>query len=356
MPRPEERPPVDIRKAAIAAGVVLALALAAFAASCSLSEDVTDATDTGQEEALPGQAAQEDGQTSETADVTKDAKVGGLSKLGFLGTDGKADFVSALRKYMTENDLMWPSGAKVASVKSRTDTTARVFVRLDGGAWLVCYWVKDTSTPFLFEATTKEEATSSDDAAASPDTDTAVTQPADPATSKPVTGDTTDGNVATDTGASETSTAAGVAASRQSEATSPGTTQAGTSSAERKASSPSSSQKAASTSAASKKKTEKDTRRRDAAKTPVKASDAERLERKLPEEAALTLPTAIGNYMAKHGTKVDGKTAIVDLASVKRTKKGLSFYGYVTDHKGRVHYLDAEWNTGKRQFGMATYR
>lgn len=347
MPRPEERPPIDMRKAAIVAVIVLALALCAFAASCSMGEDASDASDAGQEAALPGQSTQDGPLADDTTDVTKDAKVGGLKKLDFLGTDGKADFVSALRKYMTENDLAWTSGAKVASVKNRTDTTARVFVKLDGGAWLVCYWVKDTSAPFLFEATTKEEATSADDTATGVEEGAAVTQPADPATSQPVTGDTTDGNVATDAGTTETSTAAGVAASRQTNPTGSGAAQSN---------STPTSQKTTSASSASKKKAKKDVRRRDVAKTPVKASDAEGLERKLPEEAALTLATAIGNYMAKHDVKVDGKTATIDLSSVRKTKEGLSFYGYVTDHKGRVHYLDAEWNTGKRQFGMATYR
>lgn len=344
MPRPVDTSSETFRKTVIIGGVAVGIAvvvgvgaLVGFSSASQPemeSESSSDADSSGEQVSLVDEE-----QTAENA--ASSLVVDGLDKLKFLDRDAQASFKQALYSYCSSNGIELANPAILnASETEKAATAAKIVLKVNDSDYLICYWVANTSSPFMFEqATSNQVNTMTSDEDDSDDDET------DDSTVDPQTGNTesNDDDEEDDTDSSTVSSSSAASSSKSSNSSS--------SSSSPNSVSASSSNKSTS----SKSSTKAQTGRTSAAKNPVKASDSEKLAKKLPEKAAYYLPTVIENYLAKKGFSVDGSTVTIDYSSIKKSSVGYALYGYVTDDSGEKHYLDMEWNAKKEKFGINTY-
>lgn len=346
MPRPVDTSSETFRKTliigGIAVGVAAVIGIAAMLGFSSVSSDSAStepSSDSGS--SSRGQASLVDEEQA-AEDAASALTVDGLDKLKFLDRDAQAAFKQALYEYCMTNSIELADPA--ISNTSETDkkaTAAKIIVKANDSDYLICYWVSNTSSPFMFAQASSGQVNTANGAGNDTDDDDDST-----ATVDPQTGNTESNN--DDDSESETTASA---------ANSHSTTGSSSSSNASRSSSNSSSSKTSSSSSSSGNKTsaKAKTGRTSSAKNPVKASDSEKLAKKLPEKAAYYLPTVIENYLAKKGFAVDGSTATIDYSSIKKSSVGYSLYGYITDDSGDKHFLDMEWNAKKEKFGINAY-
>ncbi len=343
MPRPVDTSSETFRKTliigGIAVGVAAVIGIAAMVGFSSVSNDSAStepsndsgSSSIGQASLIDEEQAAEDAASALTVD--------GLDKLKFLDRDAQAAFKQALYEYCATNSIELADPA--ISNTSETDkkaTAAKIIVKANDSDYLICYWVANTSSPFMFAQTSSSQVNAANGAGNDTDDDDDNDSTA---TVDPQTGNTESNN----DDDSESETTASAANSRS--------TTGGTSSSSHNGSSSKTS--SSSSSSGNKTSAKAKTGRTSSAKNPVKASDSEKLAKKLPEKAAYYLPTVIENYLAKKGFAVDGSTATIDYSSIKKSSVGYSLYGYITDDSGDKHFLDMEWNAKKEKFGINAY-
>lgn len=343
MPRPVDTSSETFRKTliigGIAVGVAAVVGIGALVGFSSSAQQNTESSSTSNNESSGEQVSLVNEEQADE-DAASSLKVEALDKLKFLDRDAQSTFKQALYEYCKTNKIELSSPEILTSSETeKKATAAKIVIKANASDYLICYWVANTSSPFMFEQATSSQvsaATSTDDDSEDEDDDSATT--VDPQTGNTDSTDTDDEDDTSN--ASTSSTSSNSSTNRTSSNT--------TSSSSSKSSSSGSSSNSKSSSKAK-------TGRTSSAKTPVKASESEKLAKKLPEKAAYYLPTVIENYLSKKGFTVDGTTATIDYPSIKKSSVGYALYGYVTDDSGDKHYLDMEWNTKKEKFGINTY-
>ncbi len=338
MPRPEVKPVVDLKSFAIIGGLVMLVVTAGCAGALLLggSQGAPD------EEAPSDEVEQTDSQDSgESATAANVKDVEGLDTLKFLDRDAKTAFKQALASYCSDNEISTTESKVVSS--SETDekaTSAKIYLSVNESDYLICYWVSGTSSPFMFAQATESQVAgltggngSSSSSSDDDDDDDVSADTADD--SDDDTGST--GSASSSSGAASSRTESSSTSSSSSSSTTSSTSGSSSGSKNTKSSSSKSTKKAVSV------------------KSPVKASNAEKLAKKLPEKAAYYLPTVIENYMDGKGVSVDGDDAVIDYSSVAKSKVGWTMKGYVKDSSGKKHSLDIEWNKKKEKFGIGTW-
>lgn len=336
MPRPEVKPVVDLKSFAIIGGLVMLVVTAGCVGALLLggSQGAPD------EEAPSDEVEQTDSDGStEDATVANVKDVEGLDTLKFLDRDAKIAFKQALASYCSDNEISVADPKVVSS--SETDakaTSAKIYLSVNESDYLICYWVSGTSSPFMFAQATESQVAgltgvNGSSSSANDDDDDVSADTADD--SDDVAGST--GSASSSSGAASSRTESSITSSSSSSSTTSSTSGSSSSSKSSKSSSGKTTKKAVSV------------------KSPVKASNAEKLAKKLPEKAAYYLPTVIENYMDGKGVSVDGDDAVIDYASIAKSKLGWTMKGYVKDSSGKKHSLDIEWNKKKEKFGIGTW-